>query len=154
MPTGQGAARRRRPYFRSADRVCKTIVLASRVESGPYRRDVLEAVDPLAPLGALAADVEDAEVVALDVELRLDDPRRLDARTQKVLSHHIGTVSAAYRLRIGSTLALYRPHIGSTSALPRRCVDRCIGLHIGYASALGIYLPLSPALCLACSVGT
>eukprot|EP00965_Chrysotila_dentata_P079737 2630044-Pleurochrysis_carterae.AAC.6 len=49
------------------------------------RVDVVEAVDPLAALVALAADVEHAEVGCLDLEVGLDYARRPHARAQHVV---------------------------------------------------------------------
>ena len=48
-------------------------------------RHVLEAVDPLLALGALAAHVEQLEVEVLEGEVHLHDARGLDARAQDVL---------------------------------------------------------------------
>ena len=49
------------------------------------RRDVLETVDPLLPLGPLAAHVEELEVEVLEGEVNLDDSGGLDPRPQDVL---------------------------------------------------------------------
>jgi hypothetical protein len=60
------------------------VVLAER-HAEDDRCDVLEAVDPLLALGALAAHVEQPKVEVLEREVDLDDAGGFDARAQNVL---------------------------------------------------------------------
>ena len=56
------------------------------------RGHVVEAVDPLTPLVALAADVEHREIHGLDLEVRLNDAGGAHARAKDVVGGWLVTV--------------------------------------------------------------